>query len=362
MASIRKTDAGTWAVRWRDDSGRQPKRTFKTRGEAQDWKTKVESELRSGEYVNPHLGRVRLTDWIQQWLAERQVRPSTAARDETYFDSLILPYFGDKTLAEIHPSQVRRWVAHLSDTKSPATVVKAHQLLAAALDQAVEDRYLARNPAANTPNLPTIERPLHRYLNVSEIDSLAQSIEPRYAALVYMGAMTGLRPGELAAIRISDVDFLRKKIAISRTCLELSGRLTYGPPKTGASRRTISVGEELITILARHVERYLSDDLLFTTARDSPMRLTNFRRRQWKGAVGDSIGEPMRIHDLRHTHAALAIAANVNPKVLQARLGHATIGVTLDTYGGLFSAYDEGLAAAIDDAFTQLPPRHKAQS
>jgi integrase len=90
---------------------------------------------------------------------------------------------------------------------------------------------------------------------------------------------------------------------------------------------------------------------VFTAPDGGALRLTNLRRRHWKQAVTATVGEPMRIHDLRHSHAALAIAAGVHPRVLMERLGHRDIRTTLNIYGGLFHGYDEGVANALDEVF-----------
>ena len=91
---------------------------------------------------------------------------------------------------------------------------------------------------------------------------------------------------------------------------------------------------------------------MFATSDGKPIRWTNLRRRQFRTAVQGSVGQPCVSHDLRHTHAALCIAQNIHPKVLQARLGHSSISITMDTYGGLFSGFDSDVADALDDAFS----------
>jgi integrase len=139
----------------------------------------------------------------------------------------------------------------------------------------------------------------------------------------------------------------------NRTATEIAGHLDYGPPKTKAGRRTIAIPDVLADVLAQHLAAYPSETpFVFTTATGRPIRWTNLRRRQWRQAVGGSVGAPMVPHDLRHTHAALAINERVHAKILQARMGHSSISVTMDIYGGLFPGFDEGVATALDDAFS----------
>jgi integrase len=139
----------------------------------------------------------------------------------------------------------------------------------------------------------------------------------------------------------------------NRTATEIAGHLDYGPPKTKAGRRTIAIPDVLADVLAQHLAAYPSETpFVFTTATGRPIRWTNLRRRQWRQAVGGSVGAPMVPHDLRHTHAALAINERVHAKILQARMGHSSNSVTMDIYGGLFPGFVEGVATALDDAFS----------
>ncbi len=314
----------------------------------------IRSDLHTGHYVDPQGGKTRFGDWIDDWHQSRiGLRPTTKARDDSYVANLIQPHLGTKQLRQLTPTTIRTWTATIAATHAPATVHKAHQIVKAALRQAVTDGLIPTNPCATTP-LPRLEKTEHRYLTIDEVHDLANTIDPRYRALIYTGALAGLRPGELAALHIDDVDFLRKTLRVERTATEIAGHLAYGPPKTKAGRRTIAIPNVLADVLAHHIATYPSETpYLFTTATGKPIRWTNLRRRHWRQAVTDSVGAPCVPHDLRHTSAALAIAQDVHPKVLQARMGHSSIAVTMDVYGGLFSGYDEGVATALDNAFSE---------
>jgi len=111
--------------------------------------------------------------------------------------------------------------------------------------------------------------------------------------------------------------------------------------------------------LARHISQWppAADGFLFTAPEGGPVRRTNFRRRTWLPAVEASVGQPLRVHDLRHTHAAILIAQGEHPKVIQLRLGHSSIQVTLDTYGHLFEGLDEAAAERLDATFQRTLAR-----
>lgn len=183
---------------------------------------------------------------------------------------------------------------------------------------------------------PKIEQSEKRFLSIQEVEHLAETITPRYRAFVLAGAYTGLRPGELAALRIDRLDLLRRQLRVEE------------PLKTPAARRTVSFPPFLADELAAHLTAHPGrDGLVFTAPEGGPLRLRLFRRRFWYPAVRQSVGEPMRPHDLRHTHVALLIAAGEDPYVISKRLGHASIRTTYDVYGHLFEGRDREAAGAL---------------
>lgn len=155
------------------------------------------------------------------------------------------------------------------------------------------------------------------------------------------------------------VNFLRRTLRVEETLTEPRGHVKFGPPKTRAGRRTISVPETIVAVLAGHVGRFCegagqsADALLFTSTQGAPLRVNHFRRRVWRRAVASSIGLPCRPHDLRHSHAAMLIKAGVHPKTIQVRLGHASIRTTMDLYGHLYEGVDEAAADALDSLYRQ---------
>jgi integrase len=131
--------------------------------------------------------------------------------------------------------------------------------------------------------------------------------------------------------------------------LELSGGLDFGPPKTKAGVRTVTMPATLTEILGRHFGSapVQSSGLAFPTPSGSPMRRSNFRR-VWQRACRQVGVEGMVFHELRHTAAALAIAEGAHPLAIRERLGHSSITVTMDRYGKLFPSLDEAIAAGLD--------------
>jgi integrase len=258
-------------------------------------------------------------------------------------------------LGSIRPNEIRSWAGGLvAEGLAPATAKKVVQLLSAALEQAVDDGVIVRSPVRGV-SLPTTTPREMRFLSHEEIALLADAIDPRHRALVITAAYTGARFGELAAVRTGNLNLLRRTLTVAETLTEVQGQIMVGPPKTRSSKRQVSLPRYVCETISRHLDQYGvgHDGLVFTAAQGGPLRRTLFRRRTWLPAVAASVGEPCRFHDLRHSHAALLIAEQVHPKVLQERLGHSSIRTTLDVYGHLFDGLDEAAADALDDALSR---------
>lgn len=345
MASVEKRAKGSYRVHYRDPAGNLRNKTFRRKVDAERFKAQVEVDKMTGAWVDPRAGRVLFGEWAAQWMATRVGRrPSTRARDESYLRNQVLPTFAPKPLAAIRQVDVVAWVASLEEKGlAPATITKAFQLLSACLDAAVDAELLAKTPCRNV-DLPKLEREEMRFLTPGEVGDLADAMDPRYRALVLVGAYGGLRIGELAGLKRDRVDLLRGTIDVALTAVEVHGALTYNPPKTKAGRRKVtlprSVTDELATHLASH-----DSEWVFPSPEGGPLRVAGFRHRQWRPAIARAGLEGLRIHDLRHTAVALWIASGLDVKAVSVRAGHTSVAFTLDRYGHLYERHD---AEALD--------------
>lgn len=213
-------------------------------------------------------------------------------------------------------------------------------ILRGILDLAVDDRLIHKNPAAATKNQPRKHstKP-RRYLTDEEVAQLATAVaDPLKSTLILMLSYTGLRWGEGAALRVRDVNILKRRLHVAQNVVEVDGALHVGSPKSW-EKRTVPFPEFLRKPLARLMEGKTPDDLLYqnelggflmrpTTAEDS----TSWFRMAIKRAGL----ERLTLHDLRHTAASLAIRSGANVKVVQRMLGHKSAAMTLDTYADLF--------------------------
>jgi integrase len=343
VAHVRKTDAGTWQARYRAPDGRERARNFRRKVEAEAFLATIEADKLRGEWTDPRRARITFGEWNTQVQQSRvNLASSTRDNDGSVIRSLILPTFGAASLSSIEPGHIRTWVADLAATGySPSTIRRAYTLLQLALEMAVDDGRLARSPCRRIA-LPRIEQSEKRFLSIEEVEHLAETIPPRYRVFVLTGAYTGLRPGELAALRTDRLDLPRRQLRVEE------------PIKTPAARRTVSFSPFLAEELTKHLDTYPGDkNLIFSAPEGGRLDLRVFRRRFWYPAVRESVGEPMRPHDLRHTHVALLIAAGEDPYVISQRLGHASIRTTYDIYGHLFEGRDRQAADALEAARAQ---------
>lgn len=190
------------------------------------------------------------------------------------------------------------------------------------------------------------------YLSHGQVAALASTVE-RQGEVVRFLAYTGLRWGELAALRVQDFDMLRRRVSVSRSVTE-SGGLVWSTPKTW-ERRSVPFPAVLCDELAALMIGKARDDLVFTDQRGGVLRNSNWRARVFRPAVAkcqamDETFPTITPHDVRHTAASLAVSAHANVKAVQRMLGHAKASMTLDIYADLFDEDLDGVADRLDAA------------
>ena len=197
--------------------------------------------------------------------------------------------------------------------------------------------------------MPRIERMEMRFLTTSEVDRLAEAMDPRYRAVVLLAAYGGLRAGELFGLRAKRVDVLRRQ-GHRRNPRRRWGHLHFGPPKTRAGHRTVPLPRVASEPLGEHLATFARtlEDLVFQAPEGGPVSLNVWRRRFWVPATKAAGLGHLRPHDLRHTAVALWIAAGAHPKEVGVRAGHTSVSFTLDRYGHLFPGSEEVLNGSLD--------------
>ncbi len=360
MAHVRRhpNKLDSWQARYIDPSGTERARSFRRRVDAERFLVTVEADKLRGTWTDPRLGETTVSEWLPTWQASRvHLRTSTRVGAESMLRNHVLPYFGGRQLGSVTPTDVQGFVAHLEEKGLAASTIRQAYLLVAGLfSSALDSDLISRTPCRGI-KLPPKSQTEMRFLNAEEVADVANAIDDQYHALVLTAAYTGCRFGELAGLRLRRLDLLRRRLTVVEALSDVQGQVSLAPPKTAAARRQVALPKFLSEELARHLAHWPSgsDEFVFTAPEGGPLRRTNFRRRAWLPAVRASVGEPFRFHDLRHTHAAMLIAQGEHPKVIQLRLGHSSIQVTLDTYGHLFEGLDEAAADRLDAAFLRTP-------
>jgi integrase len=354
VAHIRRTPAGNWQVRYRDPAGVERARNFSRRGDAEKFMVTIEADKLRGLWADPNLARTTIDEWLPTWQAGRvHLRASTRESEASLLRNHVLPHFGTRRLGAVSPNDVQQFVADLQEKGlSPATIRLAYMIVQGMFSTAVDSDLIPRSPCRGI-KLPQSLPTEMRFLTTEEVLLLADAIDPQYRAFVLTAAYTGCRFGELAGLRRHRLDLERRTLTVAESLAEVNGYVHITPPKTVAGRRRIALPGRLCDELTEHLVKWppSPDGLVFTAQRGGPLLNRNLRDRTWLPAVRASVGEPMRFHDLRHTHAAILIAQGEHPKVIQHRLGHSSIKVTLDTYGHLFEGLDEAAAQRLDVAF-----------
>ena len=262
----------------------------------------------------------------------------------------VLPSFADRPLGSVTRTDVQAFVAEVqAKGLAASTVRQCYLLVAGVYSSAVESDLITRSPCRRI-HLPKVDQEEMRFLDQDEVSALIDAMDPRYPALIATAAYTGARFGELAALQTSRLDLLGGTLTVTEQLTEVKGRLETRPPKTPASRRQIALPRSLCGIVAEHLTKSPPvNGYVFYSPNGARLRRTSFRRRFFLPAVRASVGEPLRFHDLRHSHVSMLIAQGEHPKVIQTQLGHSSIRVTLDRYGHLFEGLDEAAAARLDE-------------
>ena len=255
--------ATLYAVRYRKPDNKQTwKRGFARKRDAQAFAATVEVSKMRGEYVAPSLGKVTVGELGPRWL-ERQrghMKPSGFRSYESAWRVHVAPRWARTAIADLRFSDVQAWVAELSAKRGPVIVATAYSVLARILDDAVRDRSLVSNPARGV-KLP--KRPPRRnvYLTVGQLNRLADEAG-RYKSLVLLLGVGGLRWGEAAALRVSDIDFLRRRIELHRNAVVI-GRQTFVGTLKSNKNRTVVLPAVVTDALAQTAEGKGRDELLW---------------------------------------------------------------------------------------------------
>jgi integrase len=246
---VRKLPSGRFQARYPDPDGidRPAPKTFATKTDADRWLNAVEADILSGAWRNPDAGRIALGDYLTTWIDHRaNLRPRTVQLYRWLYKRYLQQTFSGVMIADITPGAVRAWRANLVASGTTATMIaKAYRLLHAVMNTALDDELIRRNPCrirgageAHTP-----ERPI---ATVAQVLDLAGRVPARFRALILLAAFTSLRYGELVALRRTDLGIDLTTVTVRSTLSTLNnGSVVFGPPKSAAGRRTVTIPDAI---------------------------------------------------------------------------------------------------------------------
>ena len=232
-----------------------------------------------GEWVDPTLSRVSVRDWSDVWIAAHaNLKPSTRSAHEWLLTKYILPRWATFPLVAVAHTDVQAWVTRLSETLAPSSVRKIHVVFSGLVKYALHDRRIPRNPCDGI-RLPRVGASSRGYLTPQQVDELAASCGSD-SDMIYLLAYTGLRWGEIAALKVKRVDLERRRLDVAEAVTEPEGEIIWGTPKNH-ERRSVPFPAFLKEAMTSRTEGKQPDDLVFPSPKGDVLRNENFRRRRF---------------------------------------------------------------------------------
>ena len=318
-------------------AGVERKRSFPVKAAAEAFIADAEAQVRSGDWVDPRAGLVLVSELIPEWRRTLRGKESYLASMDSTIDHHLLPWWGDKVLADIDRTAVEEWLAHLTGKYPSRRTVQTYLgRLNLFLRWCGDVGRIRKNPCAGI-RVPKGARRPHVYLTPEQFRLLIGNVAEHYRPMVWVLVNTGLRIGEACELRVKDVDLDRARLWVRRAVVYVGGRAVIDTPKSNVER-TVALNDATVAVMRALTSGKGPDDLVFTSTRGTQVRADNFRNRVIKPAVSATRAVPaiLSTHDLRHTFASWAVAAGASVKSLQRMVGHAKASVTLDIYAGLF--------------------------
>jgi integrase len=249
-------------------------------------------------------------------------------------------------VADIDRLGIEAWIASVGAKGAGATtVVRAHGVLSGILSDAVKAKRLSANPARGLEDLPRKMGKRRVYLSADDVHRLADESGP-HRALVLLLAYCGLRWGEAVALRVRDVQFLRRRLSVSENAVQLGVHYAVGPTK-GRKSRSVPVPGFVLNELSQQCEGKAPVDLVFGGQDGGYLPRPKSSTGWFQSAVKRAKVQKITPHDLRHSCASLAVSAGVNVLALQRMLGHTSAKITLDTYADLFDDDLDAVAVSL---------------
>lgn len=369
---IRARGPGAWELKFdvQSDTGERKARYVTFRGgkrEAQKKLTELLDQVNKGSFIDP--SKTTLAEFLDRWegWAATQVSAKTLERYKELLKHHVRPRLGTRAIQKLRTVDFAELYGALQAPKpegaglAPRTVGHVHRLLHRVFGHAVKWSVIGSNPiTAAEP--PRVQRTEIEILAPGEIRAVVEALRdrPLYPVAV-IGLATGMRRGEIAALRWADIDFDAGRVRVERSLEQTNAGLSFKAPKTKAGRRSISIPPSIVAELRDHWRRQQeqrlahglgkagADDLVVPRPDGSiwpPDSLTS----DWARTLRMLKLPKVTLHALRHTHVSQLIAAGLDVVTVSRRIGHANPTVTLNVYAHLFGNTDERAAEAVETA------------
>ena len=362
--SIFRRKDGLWVAQM-TIQGKHVSKYSKSQSVCRDWLRKTQLQVENGLTLSG--AQTSVAVFLNEWLilSETAVRPKTIDQYKQIVRQHIIPDLGLIKMKDLNPRQIQAlYSKKMEGGASARTVLLIHAVLRRALNQALKLGVIGRNPALAVirPKLKHIEM---KVLTDSQVRTLLSAATgDRFEVLYWLAVATGLRQGELLGLKWSDVDWVNRRLRIQRQVQRIRGGLVFSEPKTAAGRRVIALGAATIQALQKQqffqvgrihdVGSLWQDyDLIFPSSIGTPLDPSNLYH-SFKQLLKKAGLPNIRFHDLRHTAATLMLQQGTHPKIVQERLGHSDISMTLNTYSHVLPVMQDEVAEKLDELLTPI--------
>jgi integrase len=350
------------APRGGDGRRRQITKTFASKRDADRALTEL---MRSVDVGNFHESRITVSDYLASWLkGKASLRPTTGRSYEAHIRLYLQPHLGRLRLSDLRAHHIETMFERIRASNGtrerplgPTTLKRIHATLMSALQSAVKRRLIPYNPALHI-ELESVRRVETDFWLPHEVAKFLGEIQADdLFPMIHLMVYRGLRRGEAIGLLWKDVDLDRGHLRVNQQIVQLGHATAVGPPKSSQSIRAISLDHRTVTILRSHRasqaalrlaagDSWIDDGYVFTRA-DGQHYHPGYVTKHFGALVRASSVPTIRLHDLRHTSATLGLAAGESMKEISARLGHSSIVITSDIYSHVSETMAEASAEKV---------------
>ncbi len=340
---------GRYRAYFINPQGKRIVKRFKTHAEAVEWLTLKKSEIYTGEYIPQ--SDLTLGEWTVQYLnTYKKGNVKAKTMDDYIHTAGCLHALADVCLQDLTALQVQQFyttIPYASRTK-----IQMHRLLKSVITKAHMLGMVSKNIMLAV-DAPKSEKHATTVFTKDELSRILHTTQTdeyycRYYPMILTAVTTGMRIGELIALKVADLH--KGYITITGNIIEIRGKSYKSTPKTAAGRRRITISATLQAILQQLCQDKEADAYIFQTKNGTPYSQDNLRK-TWKAIQSKAGIEPRSFHTIRHTHATQLIAAGVPIPEVSARLGHTTVSHTLNIYSHAIPNYDNAIGDKLDKIF-----------